>query len=110
MHLQLEDDGARLDNAADSFWGDHCERAFFDVLIFDSVAHSNCQPCESFTADQFGVMCQVLAKSVWLFGTKVYFPNNSGAFDFSSLDHQMRPLIEVMGRSLQPVPRCATKA
>ena len=63
---------------------------------------------DSFTADHFGVMFQVEAKSVWLkelFGTKVYFPNNSGAFDFSSLDSRTCPLIEVMGRSLQPAPR-----
>ena len=37
-------DGARLDVAADGFWGSHFERAFFDVKVFNHYAPSNRQP------------------------------------------------------------------
>ena len=40
----VTDDGARLDIAADSFWGNQHERAFFDVCIFNPFAPSNNQP------------------------------------------------------------------
>ena len=34
-------DGARLDIAADGFWGGHFERAFMDVHVFNPYAASN---------------------------------------------------------------------
>ena len=34
-------DGARLDVAADGFWGSHFERAFFDVKVFNPHTPSN---------------------------------------------------------------------
>ena len=34
-------DGARLDIAADGFWGSRNERAFFDVRVFNPFASSN---------------------------------------------------------------------
>ncbi|XP_064395274.1 uncharacterized protein LOC135342473, partial [Halichondria panicea] len=37
-------DGARLDVAADGFWGSRFERAFFDVRVFNPYAPSNRQP------------------------------------------------------------------
>ena len=37
-------DGARLDVAADGFWGSRFERAFFDVMVFNPYAPSNRQP------------------------------------------------------------------
>ena len=40
----ISDDGARLDIAANYFWGGHYERAYFDVRIFNSYAPSNRQP------------------------------------------------------------------
>ena len=36
-------DGARLDIAANGFWGGRYERTFFDVRIFNPHARSNCQ-------------------------------------------------------------------
>ena len=38
------DDGARLDIAANGFWGGRHERAFFDVRVFNPHAPSNRQP------------------------------------------------------------------
>ena len=35
------DDGARLDIAADGFWGSSSQRTFFDVRIFNPLAPSN---------------------------------------------------------------------
>ena len=35
------EDGARLDVAADGFWGSRFERAFFDVRVFNPYAPSN---------------------------------------------------------------------
>ena len=37
----LPQTGARLDVAADGFWGSHFERAFFDVKVFNPYAPSN---------------------------------------------------------------------
>ena len=37
-------DGARLDVAADGFWGSRFERAFFDVKVFNPYAPSNRRP------------------------------------------------------------------
>ena len=37
-------DGARLDIAANGFWGGRFERAFFDVRVFNPFASSNRQP------------------------------------------------------------------
>ena len=37
----ISSDGARLDVAADGFWGSRNERAFFDVRVFNSLAPSN---------------------------------------------------------------------
>ncbi|XP_064404503.1 uncharacterized protein LOC135349822, partial [Halichondria panicea] len=37
-------DGARLDVAADGFWGSRFERAFFNVRVFNPYAPSNRQP------------------------------------------------------------------
>ena len=37
------EDGARLDIAADGFWGGRRERSFFDVRVFNPHAPSNCQ-------------------------------------------------------------------
>ena len=36
-------DGARLDIAANGFWGGHFERAYFDVRVVNPNAPSNCQ-------------------------------------------------------------------
>ena len=43
----ITDNAARLDIAADGFWGDRHERAFFDVPIFNSLACSNNQPIQA---------------------------------------------------------------
>ena len=40
----ITDDGARLDIAANEFWGDRFKRAFFDVRIFNPHAPSNHHP------------------------------------------------------------------
>ena len=41
-------DGARLDIAANGFWGGSCERTFFDVRVFNPHAPSNrCTPSSS---------------------------------------------------------------
>ena len=40
----ISDDGARLDIAANGFWGGRFERAFFDVRVFNPHAPSNRQP------------------------------------------------------------------
>ena len=40
----ISDDGARLDFAANGFWGGRFERAFFDVRVFNPHAPSNRQP------------------------------------------------------------------
>ena len=40
----ISDDGARLDIAANGFWGGRSERAFFDVRVFNPHAPSNRQP------------------------------------------------------------------
>ena len=40
-------DGARLDVAANGFWGGRHERAFFDVRVFNPLAQSNSQPISS---------------------------------------------------------------
>ena len=40
----ISDDGARLDIAANGFWGGRSERAFFDVRVFSPHAPSNRQP------------------------------------------------------------------
>ena len=40
----ISDDGARLDIAANGFWGGRSERAFFDVRVFNPYAPSNRQP------------------------------------------------------------------
>ena len=40
-------DGARLDVAADGFWGGRYERAFFDIRVFNPLAQSNSQPISS---------------------------------------------------------------
>ena len=40
----VTDDGARLDIAANGFWGAHYERAIFDAKIFNPHAPPNCQP------------------------------------------------------------------
>ena len=37
----ITQDGARLDVAADGFWGSRFERAFFDVRVFNPYAPSN---------------------------------------------------------------------
>ncbi|KAL5516942.1 hypothetical protein EMCRGX_G002398 [Ephydatia muelleri] len=37
-------DGARLDLAADGFWGSRFERAFFDLKVFNPYAPSNRRP------------------------------------------------------------------
>ena len=37
-------DGARLDVAANGFWGGHHECAFFNVRVFNPLAKSNSQP------------------------------------------------------------------
>ena len=37
----ITQDGARLDVAADGFWGSRFERAFFDVKVFNPYARSN---------------------------------------------------------------------
>ena len=37
----ITQDGARLDVAADGFWGSRFERAFFDVRVFNTYAPSN---------------------------------------------------------------------
>ena len=42
--LTITDDGARLDIAADGFWGGWHERAFFDVRIFNPFALSKNRP------------------------------------------------------------------
>ena len=39
------EDGARLDVAADGFWGGRYERAFFDVRVFNPHAPTNKQQC-----------------------------------------------------------------
>ena len=39
----VTEDGARLDIAANSFWGGRYERAFFDVRVFNPMAPSNRQ-------------------------------------------------------------------
>ncbi len=39
----IKEDGARLDIAANGFWGGHFERAYFDVRIFNPHAPSNRQ-------------------------------------------------------------------
>ena len=39
----IKDDAARLDIAADGFWGDHRERVYCDVRIFNPLAPSNNQ-------------------------------------------------------------------
>ena len=38
------EDGARLDIAANGFWGSRYERAYFDVRVFNPYAPSNRQP------------------------------------------------------------------
>ena len=43
-HTHTED-GARLDVAADGFWGGRYERAFFDVRVFNPHAPTNKQQC-----------------------------------------------------------------
>ena len=43
----ITDNAARLDIAADGFWGDCHERAFFDVRIFNPLARSNNQPIQA---------------------------------------------------------------
>ena len=40
----ISDDGARLDIAANGFWGGRHSRAFFDVRVFNPYAPSNRQP------------------------------------------------------------------
>ena len=40
------DDNARLDIAANGFWGGQFERSYFDVRIFNPIAPSN-QPLHS---------------------------------------------------------------
>ena len=40
----ISDDGARLDIAANGFWGGRSERAFFDVRVFNPHAPSNDNP------------------------------------------------------------------
>ena len=40
----IADDGARLDIAANGFWGGRSERAYFDVRVFNPLAPSNRQP------------------------------------------------------------------
>ena len=41
------ENAARLDIAADRFWGDHHERAFLGVCIFNPLARSNNQPIQA---------------------------------------------------------------
>ena len=43
----ITDNAARLDIAADGFWGGRHERAFFDVRIFNPLARSNNQPIQA---------------------------------------------------------------
>ena len=43
----IREDAARLDIAADGFWGDHRERAYLDVRIFNPMAPSNNQPLQA---------------------------------------------------------------
>ena len=43
----ITEDGARLDVAANGFWGGRFERAFFDVRVFNPHAPSNRQPLSS---------------------------------------------------------------
>ncbi len=40
----IKEDGARLDIAANGFWGSRYERAYFDVRVFNPHATSNRQP------------------------------------------------------------------
>jgi hypothetical protein len=40
----ITDDGARLDVAANGFWGGRHERAYFDVRVFNPHTPSNRQP------------------------------------------------------------------
>ena len=40
----ITEDGARLDIAANGFWGGRYDRAFFDVRVFNPYAPSNHQP------------------------------------------------------------------
>ena len=40
----ITDDGARLDAAANGFWGGQHERAYFDERVFNLYAPSNSQP------------------------------------------------------------------
>ena len=40
----ITEDGARLDIAANGFWGGRHERAYFDVRVFNPLAPSNRQP------------------------------------------------------------------
>ena len=42
---EISGDGARLDVAANGFWGGRFERAYFDVRIFNPHAPSNRQQC-----------------------------------------------------------------
>ena len=39
------EDGARLDIAANGFWGGHYERAYFNMGVFNPLAPSNRQQC-----------------------------------------------------------------
>ena len=39
----ITEDGARLDIAANGFWGSHYERAYFDVRVFNPLTPSNRQ-------------------------------------------------------------------
>jgi len=41
----ITEDGARLDTAANGFWGGRFEQAYFDVRIFNPHAPSNRQQC-----------------------------------------------------------------
>ena len=43
----ISTDGARLDVAANGFWGGRHERAFFDIWVFNPLAKSNNQPISS---------------------------------------------------------------
>ena len=43
----ITEDGARLDVAANGFWGGRFERTFFDVRVFNPHAPSNKQPLSS---------------------------------------------------------------
>ena len=64
-HFGITEDGARLDIAASGFWGEHFERAFFDMRIFNLHAPSNRQTLSACYRKHENIKKRAYQQRVW---------------------------------------------